>query len=70
MAEESKAPTAEAPAPKTLAQLQVELQTWLDQNHLQVAVMAHGLRTGQFAPIEDFMPATHEATFVVQRVQP
>ena len=60
----------ETEQPKTLAQLQAELQAWLDKHHLQPVISARGLRTGNLSPIADFMPVTHDAVVSFQQVQP
>jgi hypothetical protein len=59
--------TAEKPK-KTIQQLLAELNQWCQAEGVVIGVVAQGTRTGQLAPIEDFMPASgsHVATWALQ----
>lgn len=64
---ETVAPKTESP--KTLDQHAADLDAWLKERGLQPIVVARGIRTGALVPVDDFMPDTHVATFVLQPVQ-
>lgn len=53
---------------KTLDQHAAELDAWLEARGLVPLVVARGNVTGSLTRIEDFMPASHTATFILQPV--
>lgn len=55
----------ETPA-KTLDQHAADLDAWLAERGLAPMIVARGRVSGALSPIADFMPATHDATFILQ----
>lgn len=64
------APTLSQACEKPMTQHAADLEKWLKERGLAILVIAVGKRTGGHAPIADFMPDTHEATFALVQVQP
>lgn len=61
--------TQETQPAKTLDQHAAELDAWLQARGLVPMVVARGKRTGALSSIDDFMPDTHAATFILQPVR-
>lgn len=57
-------------APKTLDRHAAELDAWLKERGLVPVVVARGRVSGGLSPIDDFMPATHDAVFTLQPGRP
>lgn len=61
--------TTTTTTPKSLDEHMREFEQWLKARNLQPIVVALGKRSGSISPIVDFMPDTHQATFILQPVQ-
>lgn len=48
-----------------IEQLRIAFDAWLAEHGVQPLVVARGRRSGQLSPIDDFMPDSHEASFVL-----
>jgi hypothetical protein len=65
----SEIETTTEPTPtKTLDQHAADLDAWLKARGLVPVVVARGNVTGSLTRIEDFMPASHAATFILKPV--
>lgn len=59
-------PPGQPTTTKTLDQHAADLDAWLAERGLVPLVVAQGKVTGALAPIADFMPASHLATWILQ----
>lgn len=54
----------------TIQQHLADLEQWLKERHLVIVPCVRGLRTGALAPVEDYLPETHAATWALQVTAP
>lgn len=59
----------EQPKQPTIEQISQELNAWLQERGVTLQIVAVGKRTGQPCPIDDFLPASHDATVTIVKVQ-
>ena len=54
----------------TIQQHLADLERWLKERNLAITPCVRGLRTGALAPVEDYLPETHAATWALQVAAP